>query len=295
MKKLISAYILGICLLALPLQAQSSLESLLERFTGPNGKGYFQPLVTAFGANLNSGWFYTAKVPVSGLHILFRANGNAAFFSEEQRYFEATTEGLFIPPQKVKTPTIIGPGEGTAVTGEGGAVYQFVGGYDMKSLAAVSPTITIGSLWGTELSIRYFTLRINDDIGRLKLAGAGIRHTLNAYFPEMPVDLTFGMAFQRFELGDVFATRLYFYHAEVGKSASVFDFYGGMGIEASSADLTYTFEINDESSDVDLSMEGENKFRVFAGLAINLAILHLNVDYNIGKQQLLNVGVTLGL
>ncbi len=272
-----------------------NLETSLERYTGKNAGGYIQPLVTAFGANLNSGIYRNAHVPRKGLHIHFSLNAMMSIFSDEQRTFLASTEGLFQPPQQVETPTVVGDGEGAQVIGTGGTIFQFPGGYDLESFITASPMISISGMAGLELSARYFATKINEDIGNLSLYGFGLRHNINQYIPLFPVDMAAGIFYNNFKVGDIIEAKAFIIHAEVSKSFLLFDLYTGIGYESSKANINYTFDAFGQTQEISLDVRGENKFRTTVGLGFNLLIFHINADYNIGYQKLFNVGVSIGL
>ncbi len=282
-------------LLCLPayLSAQS-LETLLERYAGENAAGYVEPLITAFGSSLNSGLFYRARVERKGLHINFRLNGMAARFSEKQRHYTASTESFFVPPREVTTPTIIGEPQGAVLTGAGGAVYVFPGGYNLSSLPLVVPTVTVGNVMGTELVGRYFSTNAFQDIGKVKLLGVGFRHSLSQYVSS-PLDISLGFAYHTFEIGDIFTNKLTTLQLVVGKSFSFLDVYAGGGYESSVANVKYTFTATEEPRTIELRVHGKNRFRMLVGFNLNLLIFHLNLDYNVGYQQIVNVGFGIGL
>ena len=285
---------LALFLLSGNLTAQD-LNSLLERYSGDNAPGYIQPLVTSFGANLNTGMFRSAHIPKGGLHIDIRANGMLAFISDDQKTFKAKTQGNFLPEQEVETSTVLGAGQGAEVEGEGGVTFNFPGGYEYDIIPALAPTVTIGSLFGTEGSVRFFESKISDELGDLSFLALGVRHSISQYFTDS-FDLSMGYQYTNFDIGDVLEMDAWILHAEIGRSFSILDLYSGLGIENTSADVEYDFEFSDDQVErVRVSTEGENEFRVFAGFALNLAILHINMDFHLGQQNLANVGVSIGL
>jgi hypothetical protein len=252
-------------------------------------------LVTAFGANLNSGLYRSAYVPNKGLHLHFSLNGMISIFSDDQKTFFANTEGYFYPAGQTQTATVVGASEGAKINGSGGTVYQFPGGFQLKSFATAAPTVTLGTVMGTEASVRYFSSQINSDIGKLTLFGLGARHSLSQYMPLNPVDLAVGFFYHNFKVGDIIKAKSVIAHAEIGKSVLIFDFYGGLGLESSSADINYTLNLFDETNEISINIKGENKFRALIGIGINLLVLHVNVDYNMGHQNLINAGLSIGL
>jgi len=282
-----------VILVSMPGSAQN-LDELIARYTGDNVEGYVNPLVTGLGANLNSGYFVGAYVPEFGFHVDLRANAMAAIFSDDQKTFMATTEGLFTPVQTAETSTIVGDGVGTTVSGSGNTSYTFPGGYDLGALGTVAPTLTIGSVYGTEAAIRFLAFDTDDeDFGEFQLFGFGMRHSISQYIPNSPVDIAAGFAYTDLKLGTIIDINQSYFHAEVGKRIPFFQVYGGLGIESNSTDIEYIPD--DSTEEVKLELTGDNKFRVFAGFGIDLAILHISLDYSLGSQQVLNAGVSLGL
>ncbi len=277
-----------------PLPAQS-LETLLERYTGKNAPGYIKPLITAFGANLNSGLFRSAKIPKGGLHLNFALNGMVSVFSDEQKTFTATTEGFFYPEQQVETSTIVGSGKGKTVVGSGGTLFTFPGGYELESFGLAVPTVTIGSIAGTEASVRYISTDLGEDIGKLTLLGLGIRHSLSQYIPLFPIDLAAGVFYHKFDVADIVKTRLFTVHAEASRSLLLLEIYGGAALDFNSTDINYTFTALDPPQEVSINLKESGQFRALVGVALNLLVLHANIDYSFGYQNVISAGLSLGL
>ncbi len=276
-----------------PLHAQ--IDDLIERYAGVNADGFIEPLITGFGADLNSGLYRSARVPRMGLHLNIAINGMLAIFPDDQRTFTAATTGFFFPPKEVETATIIGDGRGTIVTSPSGTEYIFPGGYDMKSFLIGVPTVTVGSIMGTEASLRYFKAKLNEDIGDISLLGFGVRHSISQYFPLLPVDIAAGVFYHKFQISEIVDSKVYCVHAEVGKSLSIIDVYGGLGLESNKAKVEYTFDSGVGTEQVSIDVSGKNKFRMTAGVGFNFALFHINLDYNLGNQNVVNAGISLGL
>ncbi len=275
--------------------AHAQLESLLERYTGENAAGFIRPLVTGFGADLNSGLYQSAYVPKGGLHLNIRINGMLALFSSDQKTFLASTQGYFYPPEgEVKTATVVG-GRGTTVTGTGGTKFRFPDGYDLKSLLIGAPTITIGSIAGTEASLRYMSYKTGADIGVISLFGIGARHSISQYIPLSPVDIAAGVFYHHFRVGDIIKNNVYSVHAEAGKSFTFLDVYGGIAWESNKASIRYTADIFGHTEKISINVTGKNRFRGTFGLGFNLLVVHLNLDYSVGRQRVLNAGLSVGL
>jgi hypothetical protein len=277
------------------LNSYAQIDDLVERYAGENAEGYLQPLVTAFGANLNSGLYRSANVPRMGLHINLAINGMVSFYSDDQKTFQATTTGYFYPVQTIEAPTVAGDPQGVYVSSPSGTEYAFPGGFDMNGFIIGTPTLTVGSILGTEGSIRYFKVRLNEDVGDLSLFGIGGRHSISQYIPLSPVDIAVGIFYHKFKISDIVESNSLCYHAEVGKSFTMINLYGGLAYESNKAKVHYVFMGPIESEEVNIDFKGKNKFRFTAGLGFNLTLLHVNVDYSLGYQQVLNAGISVGL
>jgi len=110
-----------------------------------------------------------------------------------------------------------------------------------------------------------------------------------------PVDIAAGFFYHKFKIGDIVKGNVYTIHAEAGKSFVVVNVYGGLAYESNKAKLEYTFDSGIETGDVSLDVTGDNKFRVTAGVGFNFTLFHINVDYCLGKQSVLNAGLSIGL
>ena len=82
---------------------------------------------------------------------------------------------------------------------------------------------------------------------------------------------------------------------QVSKSFPILTVYGGFGFESSSLDVDYTYtdEITNTEIPVKFSLDGDNKFRTTFGARLKLAIISINVDYNIAEFNTVNCGVGL--
>lgn len=256
-----------------------NFDDLLGKYTGTNSVGYMQPLGNALGALYNSGWFHKAGVPVSGLHIHFGFVSSIAWVSSDQRTYTATTEDYFQPPVTVtNAPTVFGRTRGLTVGGDGPTEYLFPGGFDINSVAYAVPQLTIGSLYGTELIIRYFGIRLGGEFGSLRLGGIGIRHNLDRYFfPNSDVELSVGFFMQAFKIGPQFHSRAYMFSVQSGYTLKKWNFFGSLGFRSTNADIEYLTE-DDEELNVDL--DTSNKVYVNAGASFNAGPVVLSTDIN---------------
>ena len=270
-----------------------TVEDLVSKYTEENGIGFTQPLGDALGATFNSGLFHSAHMQKLGFQMYLGLVTSGAFFSEKRETFMATTEGNFTPLQTAEVPTVVGPAESVEVNGDGGTVYVFPAGMNVRMLPFAVPQLTIGSVYGTDVTFRYFARSFNEDVGDLDLFSWGIRHSVSQYFSTLPLDLAVGLYNQRLRLGDILDCNSWFVVAQASKKIKIFTFYGGLGYENAKMDLEYTYEAEDTK--VAFQLKGSNNIRFTAGVTFNLGPVKLNVDYSLASQSVLSAGLGIGI
>jgi hypothetical protein len=289
--KIKSGFIIVCFLLLSSGLSSQNLDDMLGKYTGENGVGFMQPVSNAFGALYNSGWYHMAGVPESGLHIHVGFVGSVVWIPGDQRVFKATTEDYFQPTITTdKAPTIFGRTRGFSVDGDGGTEYYFPGGLDINALAYTIPQITIGSLFGTELIIRYFGIRLGGEFGKLRIGGLGIRHNLDQYLlPESDVELSAGIFAQAFKIGTQFHSRSFMFSVQSGYTLKKWNFYGALGFRTSNADIEY---VNDDGEELNFDLEKNNTLYFTAGAAYHLGPVVFSSDINFSDYTVLSF--TLG-
>lgn len=278
-----------------PLYAQD-LEDYVSKYTSENGKGYMQPLADAFGANINSGLYHGARIPALGFNIYIGVETMMALIADDQKVFMATTQDPFSPAASEKTSTIFGSTTGAAVTGTGGTVYNFPGGLNVSKVPLAVPQVTVGSILGTEATLRFIQVTLDDNYGKVKLVGFGVRHSISQYFKNFPIDLAAGFFIQKLEVGDIIEANAKYLGVQGSYSKSILTFYGGFGFESANLDISYDYKSGDDTtSTISFDLDADNSARFTAGLAVNLLLVKLHADYNFGAQKVLAVGLGFGL
>jgi hypothetical protein len=282
--------------LLVPRGAEAQLSDLVSRYGGINGEGYLMPFATALGTGLNSGLYGSADIPTAGLKFRVEIRGMLAYFSDDDKTFTASTEESFFQPETTVTaPTIIGDGEGMTVEGLGGTYYVFPGGLEYSSFFLGVPQLCVGGIYGTEVLLRWLpTVEIDEDIGDFSFFGFGVRHKISQYFNALPLDVALGIYFQNIDVGDLFSADLVAVNLSASKSFALITFYGGLGYESAKVHAEYTFSSGGIEEDIALDLTGKNSFRFLLGAGLNLAILHINADLNLGHQTAVSLGVGFG-
>ena len=279
--------ILSTCLSGI--QAQD-VEDFIDRYSGNDADAYMQPLADAVGSNLNSGWYRSARIDRKGFRLYIGLVAQLAPVPDKQKTFSAVTPDYFSPQRTAEVATIFGSPRSTTVQGDNGTEYTFPGGAGVSSLPLAVPQVTIGNVWGTDASFRFFALDLGGDVGSVDVFGWGIRHSISQYFTDFPVHLAVGYYSNRFQLGDdELDIKTSLISIQASYETGVLEIYGGPGWESASLDFFYVPGGEDE--EIDISLDSKNSFRMTLGAALNLGAFTLNVDYNLAYQSSLSAGI----
>ena len=289
-----------VLLCAVPISAQ--IEDQLSVYTGANATGYLQPFADAFGADLNASLFHSAEIAKIGFQFKLEFPIMGVIFSDDDRTFKAVTEGDFYPQQRVEVPTVVGPGEAKIVTGDGGTSYAFPGGFDLNSFAIAVPQLRIGSVFGTEAVIRYFSINTGDvELGDLGLFGFGLRHNVSQYFgPVFPVDIAAGFFWQKFHLGEnqegenLISVKAFTVGVQASKRFAVFVPYTGLSYDTSSMDVSYMSETFGSEERIEIDFDATKTAHWTIGMMLDLVYLNVFAEYNIASQSCFSFGLGIG-
>ncbi len=177
--------------------------------------------------------------------------------------------------------------------------FQFPDGSNIAAIPSANVQLNVRIPFGIELGLRGAPPYKIPYVGEFKMLGFGVRKDI----PVPIVDVAVGSFYQILTIGDVFEAKNINVHTEIGKTFGIpgvkISPYLGVGMDKSTVDLTYTIlggtiPGNSEDQEIKFNMEGENKFRANLGFNLQIALLHLQGEYSIGKYQsaTLNVGLT---
>jgi hypothetical protein len=307
----VSGNAIRVVLLAFPVlllagAAGAGLEDQLSIYSAENAEGYLEPLAEAVGADLNNGLFRSSFIPIQGFNLNVELLGMAVWFSDDDGTFTARTENGFAPSSSAEASTVVGPGEGVAIGGDGGTTFMFPGGFDLNSFALTVPQIRVGSYMGTEALFRYMASDLGDDeLGDLSLWGLGLRHNISQYFgPDFPVTVAGGFLWQSFKAGtneaggDMFESSALTIGLQVGKiygsGAATIEPYTGLSFDRHSMNVAYESDSEGSSSMVDLSFDPTNSVRLTLGLLARFYIAGAHAEYSVGKRNSFGFGLTFG-
>ncbi len=363
---------LAFATLAVSVPKAQDLAETISQLTGTAAQEYVKPITSAFGANMNAGWYNKApKATKFGIHFeggavfmgallsggskTIDVNGTFRFDSTFSRDIanQIDTSGTYGQGEMIRDsvaaalsrndnnvrfagPTVIGSSDNMKVFlapstmnvtvpnnapgGSGDTTFAVevpgdtielagVNGIlrDLPALPLFAPQITLGTVYGTNLTLRWMpTVSTTDEIGDVEFFGFGIQHNPSVWLgTKLPVDLSIGYFTQSLKVGDLFEARSNAYGLNVSKQFG-WRFlnltpYGGLMYESSSLDFEYTYSYTDpltgasEELPVDFTIDGENSFRTTVGLGIRLMVLNINADYSFAKYPTASLGVMIGI
>lgn len=310
-----------------------SVEEAITELAEENGALYAHPVVSGFGAGLNSGWFGGAN-PKKPFSFEFSILAAGAFAPEEDERFQpdftSATEFLrdvtgktYTDPYGTETtPTAVGSGPGTVYEPQGeyrddiianesvtgvsvdDATLTFPNGLDIPAVPLLLLQGTVGLPVGTEVVVRFIpSVEISDDVGSLQAFGIGALHSVTQWLPgPWPVDVAVGGGIQSFDVGDYLEADARQVSLVVSKDLAVLTLFAAGTLEESEVDLSYTVSNPDDSptlppdgTELAVSDEGDNTSRLTVGFGLDLLVLKVNAEYSIAEYPVVAATVGFGI
>ncbi|KAB2880502.1 hypothetical protein F9K33_04820 [bacterium] len=273
-------FVTMLAFLTASVNAQGKVLDNLKELDETNGKMYIQPLVNGVGMNMSSGFFHSAKTH-SVLGFEFGVVAMVAMAPNKDKEYTPVVPG-YTP---VPAPTVIGDKDRGA--NYGGTVIP--PGVGINSIPFVAPQLVVGVPFKTDVIVRFMPKVKAGDMGKVSMLGFGVKHNLNQWIPvPLPLDIAAGFTYQSVDVGSYLSANASSYHLIASKSLLLFNFYGGFAVESSSMDIKYD---QNGGAQVKFSADGVNKSRIYGGVSINLLLMYLNADIDLGKYKAANVGV----
>ena len=175
---------------------------------------------------------------------------------------------------------------------------------DLPFLPVAAPRLTIGTFYGTSLSLRYLPMvKVSSDMGKLGLFGMGIQHNLAMWMPDAPVDLTLDGHWQHLEIENTLTGNTWSAGAMLSKTfgdkrLGVIPF-GGIAWEKSTIDAEYDYAVElptgSTTRKARFSIDGDNVAHYTLGLAVQFFHVNLAGDYNFGEYDSFSGGLMIML
>jgi hypothetical protein len=183
-----------------------------------------------------------------------------------------------------------------------------VNGYldELPIFPTAAAQLTVGTVFGTNLSVRYFPSVEIKDMGKFSFFGMGAIHNPGVWLKNpLPVDIGIGYFVQKMKVGDIFESNAAQFGAYVGKTigfiVSVAP-YAGITFETSKTTVKYDYQSNETINGlpvppqkIQFELEGENSTAFVVGINIKLVAININADYKIAKTKTASAGISIGL
>ncbi len=237
---------------------------------------------------------------------------NAIFSAMQNRAFDVNFSGPTIIGKKSDFLKINFPGQTISASGQSYTVNskvidvtQVQGFLDeLPALPTAAAQLTVGTIFGTNVSVRYLPDIDIQDLGKFSYFGAGLVHNFGVWFPNpLPLDLAVGFFTQKLKVGSIFestATQYGIYAAKTFGAGISITPYVGLTTETSKTTVSYDYTSNQTlngvpvKAHISVDMNGENSSSAVAGLNIHLGIININADYKVAKTKTVSAGVSLG-
>lgn len=278
--------------------AQSSLETVLQQYSGATIEGYIKPLAEVLIANLSSG-YVTGAGHKKGFTFGLELVGVAAKVDDALRLYDAATPNGF-DPATINTPTVFG-GTAQAVPHNSipGLSYRGSDGLlDIDYFLTPAPQLRLGGFMGTEVVVRWASSAIipleDEDFPDITLLGFGVQHSISQYFPDLLFDVAVGGSYNSFKFGDIVDVSGLSFGLHAGKDFGMVGLFAGLASEGGSMKLKYTSEDPDAPGAVDLDLDVDRIIRFMGGASLNLGPLKLFGDASFGDVNTYSVGLRIG-
>jgi hypothetical protein len=275
--------------------SQTAVESAVAAYGEENVKGYMQPFADLFGANMNSGYYRTAKVPLAGFTFEFDIIAMGAMVGDSEKEFDGVAPPGFTPGT-FKTATIFGKKGGEITDSPSGLTYRGTDGvFNTDMMPLVTPQVKVGSLFGTEFLVRYgYIPKLGDDFESTTVWAIGARHNISQWFGTLPLDLSAGIYYSNVTTGDFISFKGLMIGAQASKDFDLLTLYGGLGYQSATLDLKYDSTIPSAPGKVELTLDGGNSVAFTLGAGLNFGIFRIFADINFGAVTNLSGGIGFG-
>ncbi len=286
-----SGVFLGLLLLTTGSYAQK-LNDFLDAYLGQNRQGYLQPLADLVSAGSNTGLQPSARID-GHFYVRFNLTALGVMPTSDQKTFSASTEVPFSPEQTATVPTVVGENTLVSVEGENGTRYTFPGGYGLKRLFWAVPQLSIGGIYGTEVSLRLLPIDFGDDFGKLSLLGIGIRHDMGRYFLEnSPFALNVGYAYHKTDIGRAIAAQSHYAYVQAGLSGKRGGIFAWAGFQTGTFAVSYEYLENNQPQAVTADLTVKKSF--LGGIGAHLQLGFFSLGAGVGGPSPLTGYGTMG-
>jgi len=176
---------------------------------------------------------------------------------------------------------------------------------DLKILPTAAVQLTVGTVAGTNVAIRYFPDVDLKDMGKFTFWGLGAIHNPGVWLKHpLPLDLGVGYFYQKMKVGDIFESSASQFGVYAGKTFGrtiAISPFAGFIVESSKTTVNYDYQSNQTvggvqvpKTKIEFELEGENSAGFVLGFNLKLSVVNINADYKIAKTKTASAGVSFG-
>lgn len=188
------------------LQSFGQIKSISDMLSGSTQdasklfQAYLKPYANAFGADLNGGWYNTAKVhKLGGFDLTFSIS--ASFVPTADKTFDPSKLGLTgtFASGVTSAPTVAGDNKpGPEISYKAGSVtvakFNTPKGTGFGIIPSPMLQLGIGLIKGTDVTVRYLPSFNVGDYGSINMWGVGIKHSLKQWIPVIKMTPFFNLS-----------------------------------------------------------------------------------------------------
>ncbi len=268
------------------------IEQNLRLMTPENARGYLMPLMESYSASTLRSTYHSADIE-KGFNLYLGMKAMMAFIPHENKTFFADPPGAESSKQ---TATVVGDKGNDA----------FPNGFKWNIVPVMIPHLQVGSILGTEFSVRYLpSTKFDDKIGDFNVLGGGITHSLSQYLPEITVQFSIQGFYVQTKLGNIFESTGTAYNFLTSTNIAGLTLYGGVGYEITDMEVQYDYDPENEEqtptgspqqTTISFTESFEEQFRATVGMSLQFIIFNLNADYySFGDYHVVTVGLGISI
>jgi len=273
------------------------IEDNLAAYRGETAEGYLRPLSEGLGQSLNTGFFTTAQIPKDGVHVRLELQLMSVFFEDGDGVFLAKANDEFENQDETEVSTVVGPLTGTTLEGDSGTGYAFPGGLDLGSVSLVMPQITVGSVVGTEATLRWIAIDSGStDVGKINLIGFGVRHSISQWF-DWNFDVAASAFYQKITAGDqdLMDGNALSLGGQVSKTFGMFEPFGSVTWDSWKMTASWTaFAETPSQEDQTIDFQTDTNLHFLAGAGIRVSVLRFYGAVNFAQRVGISAGLSVG-
>lgn len=308
--------------------AASSPTELIQQIGEQVLVDYTKPLVSSFGAALNSGLYHTAQshrpggfdLKLVGMYVLIPDAGKTYHYKVPGLTVNTSTMQLDTVWFEGEASTVFGPQTPTTVFTDGGAGTGtdtiaippvLPQGTGLSFFPFVMPQLSVGIYYGSELTIRYIPkFKIPGLDEKVGFWGIGIKEDITQIpvpaLKNLPLNIAIQGAYQNLQVGEIVTSTALNFNVHASKTFSVITPYLGIGWEDAKLQFKYDFAYTKPNPNnptqtitdtlhIDKTIPANNKIRLVTGFSLNLGPLLLNVAYNLSKYSVISGGLGISI